>query len=348
LVEELVAQRRDAGINRYDTLALSGGADDGAYGAGLLSAWSVRGDRPEFVMVTGVSTGALTAPFAFLGPDYDDDLRQVYGGFPADRIFRPRSLVGILFGTSAVHVGPLRDLIANYADEEMLAAVAAEHRRGRRLFVQSTNLDAQRPVLWDLGAIAASGAPNALDVFRDALLASASVPGAFPPVVFSVDHDAEGGPFDELHVDGGVVSESTTLEAWQAVVATGYEDELREGMDGPLRFYVVRNGRISPQYAVTRNSLLGVAGRSVSTLIKFQGIADLERAYDAARLRDAEYYATWIGKEFDAPSDGPFDPEYMKALFAYGYEKFLTGHAWSERPPGLNADLTEEFAPLER
>ena len=158
---DLLSRRRLAGTDRNAAvLALSGGADDGAFGAGLMAAWTARGDRPEFQTVTGVSTGALSAPFVFLGPDWDDELRRVYGGFPPDRIFATRFLVDILPRASAADSAPLAALIAEFVDERFLALVAREHRRGRRLLVQTTNLDAQRAVIWDMGAIAASGAPS--------------------------------------------------------------------------------------------------------------------------------------------------------------------------------------------
>ncbi|HUS97414.1 MAG TPA: patatin-like phospholipase family protein, partial [Hyphomicrobiaceae bacterium] len=210
MVMEIAEQRRISGVSTNATmLALSGGADNGAFGAGLLNAWTEMGTRPEFTIVTGVSTGALSAPFAFLGPDYDDELKQMYGGFPRERIFKLRSWVNILPNASVADTAPLAEVIERFVDEKLMAAVAREHRRGRRLLVQTSHLDAQRPVVWDLGAIAASGAPNAKDIFRKALIASASVPVAFPPVLFQIEVD--GQIYDEMHVDGGVVSQATAL-----------------------------------------------------------------------------------------------------------------------------------------
>ena len=326
IVEDILSQRRLAGTDRnVAVLALSGGADDGAFGAGLMAAWTARGDRPEFQTVTGVSTGALSAPFVFLGPDWDDELRRVYGGFPPDRIFATRFLVDILPRASAADSAPLAALIAEFVDERFLALVAREHRRGRRLLVQTTNLDAQRAVIWDMGAIAASGAPNATDLFRNVLLASASVPGAFPPVL--IETELDGVRYDEMHVDGGVISESTVLTEWQA-------DFLDIVGRGPTLF-VVRNGRVTPEPRETPFTLLAIAGRASSTLIKSQGLGDLINAYQVAQLRDSDIFMTWIGEDFRADYPGPFDPGYMRALYEYGYALMEKGEAWSIKPPQL-------------
>jgi hypothetical protein len=330
LVSELLAQRTASGIDAdIKMLALSGGADDGAFGAGVLAAWSDRGDRPEFHLVTGVSTGALSAPFVFLGSDWDDELKRIYGGFPSDRIFRQRLLINILPDVSAADPAPLKAIIAEDVTEEFLELVAAEHRRGRRLLVQTTNLDAQEAMIWDMGVIAGSGAPNAVELFRDVLMASASVPGAFPPVLIEATIDGE--IIDEMHVDGGVASESTLLEFWQADLEGVFN--YRPGTK--LEFYVIRNGRIAPERRAVDYNLLSIAGRSASTLIKNLGTSDLLAAYNAAQLRSGAIYMTWIGEDFDAQYPGPFDPEYMQALFDYGYDLMARGVAWSSKPPQL-------------
>ena len=342
IAAELAEQRRLSGLDRNTTmLALSGGADDGAFGAGLLNAWSEMGTRPEFTTVTGVSTGALSAPFAFLGPDYDDDLRQIYGGFPKTSLFRLRSWLSILPQASVADSAPLAKVIAQFVDEELLANVAREHRRGRRLLVQTAHLDAQRAVIWDLGAIAASGAPNAIDVFRKALLASASIPVAFPPVLFKVEVD--GQVYDEMHVDGSVISGITVLTSWQVDINEKISQR-RDNFAAPT-FYIVRNGKITAKAQTVDHSLVDIAGRSIFTLLKSQGIGDLLSAYAAARIRGGDYYATWIGDDFVHDHPGPFDPGYMRALFDYGYDLMKSGNAWARKPPVL-MDASERAAAL--
>jgi predicted acylesterase/phospholipase RssA len=172
-------------------LAVSGGGDNGAFGAGLLNGWTKTGTRPEFKMVTGVSTGALIAPFAFLGPDYDAALREVYTSMTPEKVYRARGLRAVLFDDAMADTGPLSEIIALYANQKMLEAIAREYQKGRLLMIGTTDLDAQRPVIWNIGAIAASGHPGALDLIRKILRASAAVPGAFQPVLIDVELDGK-------------------------------------------------------------------------------------------------------------------------------------------------------------
>ncbi|HSO72195.1 MAG TPA: patatin-like phospholipase family protein, partial [Thermodesulfobacteriota bacterium] len=185
-------------------LALSGGGDDGAYGAGVLCGWTAHGDRPQFKLVTGISTGALIAPFAFLGSSYDDTLRHLYTGISSQDILRKNNLLTVLWRESLADTKPLANMLDHYVDEAMLAAVAAEHKKGRRLIIGTTQLDAQRLVLWDMGAIAASGDPEAIKLFRKIMLTSASIPGAFPPQYIRVE--SGGNFYEEMHVDGGTTA----------------------------------------------------------------------------------------------------------------------------------------------
>lgn len=324
LLGEIEAQRRAAGrLGDYATLALSGGGENGAFSAGILTAWSEAGTRPEFQSVTGVSTGALAAPFAFLGSDYDDELQRLYGGLPPESIFEKRLLTGILSNASALSSGPLERLIEEYVDDAFLSKVAKEHQRGRRLLVQTASLDAQRSVIWDMGAIASSGAPNAGDVFRNALLASAAIPGAFPPVLMEVE--TPQGIRDELHVDGGVVSQAFYNIGWRE----------GSGLSGRPTLYVIRNGKITPEPRITNASLPAIAARSIATLTKSQGTDDLLTGYNLAQVTGAEYRATWISDDFTVRSDKLFDPEYMQALFEYGYARFKRGDLWVSKPPVL-------------
>jgi hypothetical protein len=164
----------------FDYLALSGGGSDGAYGAGVIVGWTESGTRPEFDLVTGVSAGALIAPFAFLGPAYDQQLKEIYTAYSTEELLRPQMLKGLLGGSSLYDISGLEGLIAHYVNEQLLAAIAREHRKGRWLLIATSNLDAQRPVIWNLGAIASSGRPDAIRLFRRVLLASAAIPKSRP------------------------------------------------------------------------------------------------------------------------------------------------------------------------
>ncbi len=343
LLVKIEAQRRASGVDKeIVTVAISGGADNGAFGAGLMKAWSDLGTRPEFTVVTGVSTGALTAPFVFLGADYDDQLAELFaGGYPPSAYFKKRSIFSIWPNASVADSAPLFELIKKYGTADMLAKIAREHKRGRRLLVQSANMDAQRAVIWDLGAIAMSGAPNALDIFHKALLASASVPGAYPPVVLDVEVD--GQKYQELHADGGVISQDTTLAMWQFDLREAREE--RASSQRPSALYLIRNGRVEPEPETTEYTILGLAGRAVSTLIKMQGVGDILAAYESAKISGADFKVTWIGRDFDAPYPGPFDPGYMKALYQYGYDLMKAGEAWENKPLMLMSDEERRRSP---
>jgi hypothetical protein len=188
----------------HSYLAISGGGAKSAFGAGLLIGWSEPGTRPEFTIVTGISTGGLTAPFAFLGPAYDQKLKEIYTSYTTADLLIERDVFEIIRNDAITNTDPLRGLIAEYVDAEMMHAMAAEYRKGRVLMIGTTNIDATRPVMWNIGRIANSGDPCALDLIHDVMLASAAIPFAFPPVTIEVE--ANGMRCEEMHVDGGRLS----------------------------------------------------------------------------------------------------------------------------------------------
>jgi hypothetical protein len=318
-------------------LALSGGGDNGSFGAGLLVGWTQAGTRPEFDVVTGISAGALIAPFAFLGPAYDPQLRAVFAEVaPTDIVVFGRILTSVLFGEALADTSPLYRLITRHADQAMLDAIAREYRRGRLLLIGTTNLDIRRPVVWNIGAIAASGHPGALALFRDVLLASASVPGAFPPVF--VDVEVGGRRFQEMHVDGGAATQvflyPPSLDLRSAAEAGGAARQRTA--------WVVRNGRIDVESEPTGRNVFRIARRSVETLLHFSGIADIHRIYLTMQRDGVAFRLAAIGPGFDAPRDQPFDPQYMRALFEYGLAQGRTGSAWVERLPPVGIIAPEE------
>ena len=308
-------------------LAISGGSDDGAFGAGLLVGWSAAGTRPQFKLVTGVSTGSLIAPFAFLGPTYDPQLRAIYTGIGPDDIFEKRNLFAVVLDDSLADTSPLFKLISRYADANMLAAVANEYKKGRLLLIGTTDLDAQRPVLWNMGAIAASGKPEALQLFRKILLASAAVPGLFPPVLFNVE--AGGRSHQELHVDGGAVA-LTFLYPPQI----GSMIDLKQASLARERHaYIIRNGRLDPDWASVDPRVLKIVGRAISAMIHYSGYNDILRIYNTTRQDGVDYNLAFIGPEFNFPHKEDFDTAYMRALFDYGYKRAVTGYPWRKAPP---------------
>jgi predicted acylesterase/phospholipase RssA len=284
----------------HNYLVISGGGGDGAYGAGLLTGWTEAGTRPEFQIVTGISTGALIAPFAFLGPEYDSVLREVYTQFSTDDLMEPRGPVQILRGDAVSSTRPLRRKIATYLNDDVLAKIAAEGRKGRSLLVGTTHLDAGRPMVWDITRLAASEAPNAPALIHDVILASASIPGVFPPVLIEVE--ADGSRFDELHVDGGVTAQlffSPAGADWKRIAE-------RLDARGKPRLYVIRNAKVRPRWQTVKRRLVPIMSRSIDTLIGTQSIGNLAEVYIVAREQGLEYLLAYIPQRNDAETSGTF------------------------------------------
>lgn len=310
-------------------LALSGGGSDGAFGAGVLCGWTAAGSRPEFDLVTGVSTGALTAPFAFLGPKYDTALKHVFTQSTTKDIAIAQPIRGLLGGDSLASNAPLAKVVAFYVNEEFLAEVAAEHRKGRRLLIGTTNLDAERPVIWDMGAIAVSGRPEALELFRKVLLASAAIPAVFPPGFVKVA--ANGAVYDEMHVDGGATREVFLVPT--QFMAKKVDSRL--GINPIRRAYIIRNGHVSPEYKPVKAKTLSIAGRAVSSLIKSQGVGDLYELYVFAKANGIDYNLAYIPGDFVDTSTQAFDPVYMGKLYDLGFQMAQAGYPWKKVPPRM-------------
>ena len=331
LSDDYIADRY-AGIyaKEHHYLAVSGGGPNGAFGAGLLVGWTRSGKRPEFTMVTGISTGALIAPFAFLGPSYDDELKEAYTTYSTEDFLEKRSLLGTLTSDAATDTTPLAQLIARYVDEEMMEEIAREFHRGRKLLIGTTNLDAERPVIWSLGYIAASGRPEALQLIRKILLASASIPVAFPPVYFDVAADGES--YDEMHVDGGATSQVFLYPgglAWSDVTR-------RLRVKGAPKAWVIRNAQLRPSYKAVQPKLMDIAMHSIQSLLKTQGIGDLYRIYAKAKRDGLEFRVVDIPSDVDLEDKSEFmDPVFMKRLFDRGFEMGVRQEAWSDIPPGF-------------
>ena len=306
-------------------LAVSGGGDNGAFGAGLINGWTELGTRPQFKMVTGVSTGALIAPFAFLGSAYDAQLREVYTTMTPERVYIARGLSAALFNDAMADTSPLASVIAKYADQSLLDAIAAEYRKGRLLMIGTTDLDAQRPVIWNIGAIAASGKPGALELVRKILRASAAIPGAFEPVMLDVELD--GKRYQEMHVDGGAIAQLFLYPPSIDVVGSGLKRERHA--------YVIRNARLDPDYAMAERRTITIAGRAINTMLAASGYNDVIRTYFVTKRDGVDYSLAYMGSDFTYPKKGEFDQAYMQALYAYGVQQMLSGRAWHKVPPGL-------------
>jgi len=334
--EEFLAQSGHTGpLPSVDMLAISGGGDNGAFGAGLLCGWSASGNRPSFKSVTGVSTGALIAPLAFLGSEYDELLRKIYTSVTPADIAKKRTILAAVNNDAMADNRPLWSLICRSVDATLLSRVAEEHHKGRILLVGTTNLDARQPVIWNMGTIAASGHPKALDLWRAILLASAAVPGALPPSMVRVEVD--GQPYEEMHVDGGASAQVFLYPPSMREVTRSIGLEMtRAG-----RIYIIRNSALGAVWSPIKRQTISIAGRAINSLLHTQGLGDLYRIYLTAQRDGFDFNLAYIGPEFkfENKKKEEFDTLYMRALFDYGYNLGLQGDQWKTCPPGLESQL---------
>jgi predicted acylesterase/phospholipase RssA len=321
------AKRTPDGRPIIEILALSGGGGDGAFGAGLLKGWTARGNRPEFEVVTGVSAGAIIAPFAFLGPKHDDQLEEIWTQYQTNQLIVTQLLPGILGGPALADTTPLQQLVEKYVDTAFLREIAHQYRRGRLLLVLTTNLDAQRPVVWNMGEIAASREPDAPALFRKIILASAAIPGALPPVHIPVRSGSRS--FEEMHVDGG-----TTREVFVSPVQAPFTELDRLYAAPPLRrIYIVKNGKITPEPEVVQAQTISIAARAIFTLIKAQNHGEIYAIYRRAQDGGAEFNFIAVPPDFNGKANEFFDPVYQRKLFDEGARLGRNGIPWMKAPP---------------
>ncbi len=306
-------------------LAISGGGENGAFGAGLLVGWTATGTRPTFKLVTGISTGALIAPFAFLGSAYDPDLRSMYTEISPRDVLEKRWILSGLLGDGMATNEPLYHTIQRFLTPAQMRAIAQQYERGRLLLIGTTDLDAGRPVVWDIGKIATSGQPGALTLIHKILLASAAVPVAFPPVMINVE--ADGKKYQEMNVDGGASAQVFVYPPGARIA--------RFGITRQRYLYVIRNARLDPRWASVNRRTLSIAERATSSLIQTQGIGDLFRIYGVSQRDDVDFNLASIPSNFNVPLRYAFDPEYMRALFRVGYDLGKSGYRWAKVPPGF-------------
>lgn len=319
-------------------LALSGGGEDGAFGAGLLCGWTKAGNRPQFKLITGISTGALMAPLVFLGPAYDDKLKKFYTTITDKDIYKPYSVFTILLSLANIESvpsiadnKPLSNLLDKLVDQQFLRKVAAEHKKGRRLLIGTSEMYSQRLVIWDMGAIAATDTPEALSLFKRIMLASSALPATFPPQIIKVT--ARGKQYDEMHVDGGVEVQVMLFE--NAIIPFSSHSEQLNGERKTRTLYILRNQSVHPTWENVKPQLKYIAIRSIDSLIKSQSIGDLYRLYTYAQRDNFEYNIAYVPENFKEKSKELFDKEYMKKLFELGYKLGIEGYQWRHYPYGF-------------
>ncbi|MEM1451071.1 MAG: patatin-like phospholipase family protein [Planctomycetota bacterium] len=322
------------GVREYSILVLSGGGAAGAYGAGFLSGWTESGERPEFKIVTGVSTGSLQSTFAFLGPDYDEDLTEVFTQYATEDIYSKRSLLGVLLTESAWDTAPLQALIERYITADVLDAVAAEYEKGHCLFVGTANIDTGEFIIWDMGEIASSDREDKLERYRKVLLASCSIPVLFPPVYFSTEIDGE--KYYEMYVDGGAQSQlflrGFMLDFEETLEQTGILGE------ADVSLYIIKN--VHANEAVHREivsaSALSIASATINGVFDLSTDSSLFRVYMLAARYGIDFNLAAIPDELFLDLDPvEFDLDVMGRVYEYGYEQAKAGFEWAKLPPDL-------------
>ncbi len=322
------AQRAGQPVN---ILALSGGGADGAFGAGALVGLTRSASRPQFSVVTGVSTGALIAPYAFLGSDWDDQLIEVYTSGRAEHLLHSRGL-GVLFGSSVYSGTPLKELVDRYATDALIQAVAREASTGRLLLVATTDVSTGEPVIWDLGSIAMNGGAGARTLFRDVLVASASVPGLFPPVVIRVQE--QQALYDEVHVDGMI--------AVPFFVPLAFLEPSRDASYAShgTAVYVIVDGRLSEQPAAIRLRARSILSRSVSAGLNHMLRTTLELTATDAEMEGAQFQFAAIPVAYPQLDSFDFRTPTMRSLFKFGYQCAQAGRLWSSSRSAGRGDAT--------
>ena len=297
------------------------------------------GNRTQFQIVSGVSTGALIAPFAFLGPEYDDVLKTLYTTSNTQSIMDRLGIFSIRKNSALADTAPLREIIAASVDEAFLARIAAEHDKGRRLIVGTTNLDSQTPVVWNMGAIAKSREPHAQRLFQDVMLASASIPGVFPPVIIEVE--ANGRQYDEMHVDGGDSKQVFAYPPGMNVAALQKQHEV----DTDLDLYLIRNSKVLPEHRPVEMKLTNIAAVSGSMLIRSQGNSNIVETYEATVRDGVNFYLAYIPPEFDEEPNEAFDPIYMRKMYDPAFEMAANSDPWAKQPPWFNEEIRRILLP---
>ncbi|RJG47410.1 patatin-like phospholipase family protein [Motilimonas pumila] len=307
-------------------LALSGGGEYGAFGAGVLNAWSKRGDRPEFSVVTGISTGAIISVFAFLGAEYDSYLTRFYTQTDGDQLFQSKSIFTMFTGLSLVNTEPFEAIVRETISADIIEQVAQQHLRGRLLLMGTTDLDSQRPVVWNMGELALSDIANKETLFEDIIIASSSVPGVFPAKMIDVSYQQR--QFQELHVDGGITHQ---VFLFPEVTLAKQQDKTSAREH---RVYIIYNTKLDPDYHIADASLLANTGRSIFTLLKYQGRGDVNQIYNQSIRYGFKFKLAYIRDDFEVTRPPEFfNRGYMNQLYQYGYRQTYQGQVWLNAPP---------------
>lgn len=320
-------------------LTISGGGANGAYGAGILNGLTEAGSRPEYRLVTGVSTGAIIGLYAFLGEEFDDKLKSFYTQLSDKDLYETRYIWQLFSSASLLDTAPFEARVRSEINRELLEKVKLQYLRGRNFLVKTTNLDEQRPVIWNMGAIAMHSTPEAELLFESVIIASASIPGIFEPVLIPVT--TVGVTHDEMHVDGGVIAqvffmpENINVREFEKVEILNLSHHGHKLQDKVESYvWLINNSRIAASWHPTRLSIADIVGRSIATMIKFQGRSNIAQIYKQSELTGSSFNLSYIHDNVpDAPDDAPFDQSYMQSMYCYGYAQGLEQEHWNNNLP---------------
>ena len=324
------------GTKRYEILAVSGGGKYGAYPAGVICGWTNRGTRPKFDIATGVSTGAYVAVFGFLGPKYDAALKKLYTEITTDQVLKKNPLRKLPFTRAFASSDPLRKTIEDFTTDEAIADLAAAHAEDRHCFIGTTNLDTRRLCVWDVTAIAAGNRPDKKKLIVDIFLATASVPGQFPPVAFDVV--VNGQTYQELHVDGGVTSEIFVRLALLNVPQYQLRNSKRPLAGSNIHSLIA--GKLFADPDCVKQTVFGsVLGTSVGSLVYAMTQNDLLRINYLCLITGMKARFTAVPRDFEDDGDAlNFEPKSMAKLFNAGFKVGQTDEGWRVRAPGTQPD----------
>jgi len=321
------------GIKTYPALIVGGGVSNSAYGIGLLKGWSEAGSRPVFKIVTGYSSGSLIALATFLGKKDEDRFADLFTSISTKDVVRRRNVFALLFKDSLYTSTLFAKKINDIVDADLLAHVAEEHRKGRRLYVGTTNLDAQEFVIWDMGALASQGGAASVKMFRKIILASCSFSAMLPPVFFQVE--AGGKRYDEMHADGGVIG--GIFYIYHLMEGAGSSAPF-SGIDlkgFKTRLYILNLCYMSPHSKQVEDNLTAIISRTIETNGAAKMSGDTYRMYAYAKERGWDYNLAYIPEDFTPHQKEIFDKAEMKRLFKRGYDDAIHGVKWHKAPPGL-------------
>ncbi|OCH74341.1 patatin-like phospholipase family protein [Vibrio breoganii] len=310
-------------------LALSGGGANGAFGAGVLMGLYDKGQLKDYSIITGISAGALIAPFVFAGGDELSRLDEVILGISDKEVLGKKNFLNTIFKDAFTDGNNFIEFIGEAYPEEMIDKIAEQHRKGKRLFIGSTHFDSGELMIWNLGAIANSDLPNRVELVHKILASSASIPGVFPPQFFDVYSD--GTVLEEMHVDGGLAAQVFYNPAnfdYQLV-----SDAL--GLKDTPQLDVIRNGLLKSPYKPVNDKGVALLTKSLSGLTMMQTRGDMYRMMYFSETEGLNMQFTYIDQDFSYAKESKdlFDLNYMKAIYQYGYDKVITRDLWVTELP---------------